>query len=97
MIENGLVNEAKNMYDNFKTATSKQAIGYKELIPYFENKCNLDLCVDKIKQETRHYAKRQLTWFRRIDGIQWIEVDKFDKYKNFIEKVENVIAKSNIL
>lgn len=97
MIENGLVDEAKNMYDNFKTATSKQAIGYKELIPYFENKCSLDLCVDKIKQETRHYAKRQLTWFRRIDGIQWIEVDKFDKYKNFIEKVENVIAKSNIL
>lgn len=97
MIENGLVEEARYMYENCKTATSKQAIGYKELIPYFENLCSLESCVEKIKQETRHYAKRQLTWFRRIDGIQWIQIDKFDKYKNFIEKVENVIAKSFIL
>ncbi|MDE6148941.1 MAG: tRNA (adenosine(37)-N6)-dimethylallyltransferase MiaA [Ruminococcus sp.] len=97
MIVNGLVSEAKYMYENCKTATSRQAIGYKELIPYFENTCTLDSCVEKIKQETRHYAKRQLTWFRRIDGIQWVEVDKFDEYKNFIEKVENIIAKTEIL
>lgn len=97
MIENGLIDEAKYMYEHCKTATSRQAIGYKELIPYFENLCSLDQCVEKIKQETRHYAKRQLTWFRRIDGIQWVEADKYDEYKKFLKKVENIIAKSDIL
>lgn len=97
MIENGLIDEARFMFENCKTATSKQAIGYKELIPYFESNDTLESCVEKIKLETRHYAKRQLTWFRRIDRIQWVEIDKYDEYKEIIENVQNIIAKSGII
>lgn len=97
MLETGLIEEARYVYENLKTATSHQAIGYKELIPYFESTSDLSDCVNKIKQETRRYAKRQLTWFRKVDGIQWIEADKFDEYKNFLEKAEKIIAKSKVL
>lgn len=97
MIETGLVEEAKSVYENLNLSTAHQAIGYKELIPYFENSCELVECVDRIKQETRRYAKRQLTWFRRIDGIEWVYADKYDEYKNFIENVINIIAKTEII
>ena len=52
--------------------TSGQAIGYKELIDYINNKCSLEEAVEKIKQESRRYAKRQLTWFRKIENITWL-------------------------
>ncbi len=97
MIENGLVDEARNFYENHQPTTAHQAIGYKELIPFFENQAQLDECIDKIKQETRRYAKRQLTWFRRLDGIRWINSDKIGEYKNFLENVQNIIAKSEIM
>lgn len=97
MIERGLIDEARNMYQNHVMATAHQAIGYKELIPYFENAAELSECVEKIKQETRRYAKRQLTWFRRVDGIQWVYADKIDDYKKFLKKIQNIIAKSEIM
>lgn len=97
MIKNGLIEEARDFYVSRRPATACQAIGYKELIPYLENKSELSECIDKIKQETRRYAKRQLTWFRRVDGIQWIMADKFGEYKNFLENVQNIIAKSEIM
>ena len=97
MIETGLINEARNVYEKLNLSTAHQAIGYKELIPYFENQAELDDCIEKIKQETRRYAKRQLTWFRRIDGMKWVYADKYDEYKKFLEKVINIIAKSEII
>lgn len=97
MVQNGLVEECREVYDSGSLATASQAIGYKELIPYFENLCTLDECIEKIKLETRHYAKRQLTWFRRVADICWVEIDKFDDLKKITEKVENIVAKSKIL
>lgn len=97
MIEKGLIEEARHMYENHNMVTAHQAIGYKELIPYFENSSSLDECIEKIKQETRRYAKRQLTWFRRVDGIRWVNADKIDDYKNFLKKIQNIIAKSEIM
>lgn len=97
MIEAGLIEEARYVYENLNVSTAYQAIGYKELIPYFKSQCTLSDCINKIKQETRRYAKRQLTWFRRVDKIQWVEADKYYEYKNFLEKVENIIAKSEII
>ncbi|NLZ46515.1 MAG: tRNA (adenosine(37)-N6)-dimethylallyltransferase MiaA [Clostridiales bacterium] len=97
MIEQGLVDEARNVYENNELKTAHQAIGYKELIPTFENSDSLKSCIDKIKQETRHYAKRQLTWFRRDERINWIELDKIDNILDLIEKVKIIIAKSKIL
>ena len=71
MLRNGLLKEAAYVYENrerFQTAS--QAIGYKEFFPYFETDAALSDCVARVKQSSRRYAKRQLTWFKRTrDGI----------------------------
>lgn len=97
MVQNGLVEEAYAVYLNAPVRTAYHAIGYKELIPYFENKATLESCIGKIKQETRHYAKRQLTWFRKNDQIQWIILSKFDNKPEILEKCQKIIAKSNFM
>lgn len=69
MVRNGLVQEAERVLKN-STGTSAQAIGHKELSPYFNGKCSLEDAIDSLKQKTRNYAKRQITWFkRRSDAI----------------------------
>ncbi len=78
MLENGLLEEAKNFFENKNSKTSAQAIGIKELKPYFDGEKSLDECVEKIKQESRRYAKRQITWFKRNDKINWFYPDEQD-------------------
>ena len=66
MIKNGLVEEAKKVYNKYRENLYKiSSIGYKELFLYFENKISFDEAVELIKKESRNYAKRQLTWFRK--------------------------------
>ena len=65
MVDAGLLTEAENYVFLPEETTAKQAIGYKELKPWYRNECTLEECLDNLKKETRHYAKRQLTWFRR--------------------------------
>ncbi len=88
MAENGLVDEAKKMPGS-SGKTSAQAIGHKELIPYFEGSVSLDEALDRIKQETRHYAKRQITWFKRNEKIKWFYADEmqFDELIDSVEKL----------
>ena len=74
--------------------TAANAIGYKELIPFFEKTMSLDECIDKIKQETRRYAKRQLTWFRKNERIEWLFLDDFTKKIEILEKCKKAIAKN---
>lgn len=93
MIKNGLVDEARDVYKAGKMKTAANAIGYKELIPYFENKSDLESCIDKIKQETRRYAKRQLTWFRKNAKINWIMLDEFDNKEKILVYCKKYIAK----
>ena len=70
MLQQGLLQEAKLVYDHRDTyITAAAAIGYKELFGYFEQQLPLEQCVEKLKQATRNYAKRQLTWFRREEGF----------------------------
>lgn len=97
MVKKGLVEECKEAYVDGNMKTSTQAIGYKELLPYFQNMSSLEECLDKVKQETRHYAKRQLTWFRKDDRIYWIFPDTFDTSNKIIGFCEKVIAKTNFL
>lgn len=97
MLDEGMIEEARRIYKMSDPATAYQAIGYKELIPYLENRASLDECVEKIKTGTRRYAKRQLTWFRRMDNISVIYAEKADEYKIFFENVQKTIAKSEIL
>lgn len=67
MMENGLEEEARRLYGTPHAPTACQAIGYKELFPYFDGEITLAEAVERIKQGTRRYAKRQLSWFRRMD------------------------------
>lgn len=76
MLKGGLLEETRKIMDLNLGKTAKMAIGYKELIPYFEGDISLDAAVEKLKMETRRYAKRQLTWFRRDEKISWIDIDK---------------------
>ena len=75
MIERGLIQEVDKLYKKYgeKLLTSMQAIGYKEVIKYIKNNCTKEEMIEKIKMETRRYAKRQLTWFRKIDNIHWLD------------------------
>ena len=75
MLEAGLIKEAKEFFSLPVSATAKQAIGYKELKPYFDGLSSLEDAVEKLKMETRRYAKRQLTWFRKRENINWIYID----------------------
>ena len=75
MLEQGLLEEAEKALKSAGT-TSAQAIGHKELAPYFEGEITLDEAIENIKRETRRYAKRQLTWFRRNEKINWLYADE---------------------
>ena len=78
MMEQGLLEEARRVLALPNKATAYQAIGYKELEGYFNRTCSLEEAVARIKQETRHYAKRQLTWFRRDERIHWLYLDELE-------------------
>ncbi len=78
MLQAGLVEEAKAFFAEPLGRTAKQAIGYKELYPYFAGERTLDECVEQLKMQTRRYAKRQLTWFRRDERIKFLYIDDYD-------------------
>ncbi len=85
MAENGLVDEAECCLQN-GGKTSAQAIGHKELVPYFNGSISLDEALDKLKQETRHYAKRQITWFKKRENAVWLYADEEDIAKKAVDK-----------
>lgn len=70
MMEEGLLEEVQSLYE-FKHLNSLQTVGYKELFDYLDGKIELDFAVDEIKKNTRRYAKRQLTWYRKDENIKW--------------------------
>lgn len=78
MLENGLLDEARCVLEQNHDATVTQAIGYKEFLPYFDGEIALDAAADKLRQQTRRYAKRQLSWFRRMESAHTVWVDDFD-------------------
>ena len=76
MVEQGVLEEARLGYENRDTfQTAAQAIGYKEFFPYFERSASLESCVAALQQATRRYAKRQLTWFRRMENVHWLNAE----------------------
>ena len=79
MMERGLLEEARLVYEHRQSyRTAAQAIGYKEFFPYFAGEAALESCVAQLKQASRRYAKRQLTWFRHMDGVVWLRADAPD-------------------
>ena len=77
MIEAGLIDEVRNVTEKFKISnTAVQGLGYKEVIEFLNGNISYEEMIEKLKLETRHYAKRQLTWFRRDKRIKWIKPDE---------------------
>ena len=93
MIENGLLEEAQRFYSGDFSSTAVQAIGYKELKPYLDGCCTLEEATEKLKMETRRYAKRQLTWFRRNKEINWLYIDDSEV---ITEKAVEIIENSGV-
>lgn len=84
MIEQGIIEEVKRIYQKYDTfPTAMQGLGYKEVVEYLENKCTKEEMIEKIKMETRRYAKRQLTWFRKNKQTIWL--DGQEKIQNNIK------------
>ncbi|MFT8312316.1 MAG: tRNA (adenosine(37)-N6)-dimethylallyltransferase MiaA [Sporolactobacillus sp.] len=91
MIDEGLLEEAQLLYKRgLRNAQAMQAIGYKEFIPFFDGLCSLDHAVNQLKKNSRHYAKRQLTWFKRQMPIQWF--DMTDALQDFSRKAEEIYS-----
>jgi tRNA dimethylallyltransferase len=82
MMAAGLLDEAKQLF-HLRHLKNLQTVGYSELFDYLEGKCTLSAAVDKIKQHTRNYAKRQMTWFRKDEGINWLHAGNTD----IVEKI----------
>ncbi len=93
MVENGLLEEAKDFYNTSRDTTACQAIGYKELAPYFNGEKTLDECLESLKIETRHYAKRQLTWFRKNENINWVYPDDYENTEEMLKYVYSLADK----
>lgn len=84
MLEQGLIEEVKNVYEEYnKFPTAMQGLGYKEVVEYLENKTTKEEMIEKIKQETRRYAKRQMTWFRKNKQTIWLNAE--DEIQNNIK------------
>ncbi len=84
MIEKGLVIEAKELL-SFKALNALQTVGYKELFDYFEGNISLNRAIELIKQNSRHYAKRQMTWFKKDASFSWVQPD-FSSIKKYLDK-----------
>lgn len=85
MVELGLLEEAKWLYDNYPEVQSARGIGYKELFPYFSGEQTLDESLEKLKQNTRRFAKRQLTWFRNRMRVKFYQISSPDYPENVIQ------------
>ena len=92
MVEKGLLDEAKWLYDNHRDVQAARAIGYKELFPYFAGQASLEESVDKLKQNTRRFAKRQLTWFRNRMAVSFYIVSESDVKKQINKAVQDFLA-----
>lgn len=91
MLEKGLVEEARAFFSLGSAGTAAQAIGHKELAGYLDGRESLESAADRLRQSTRRYAKRQLTWFRRDERIKWIYADDYSDYDGVVNAAAGII------
>ncbi|MDY6296575.1 MAG: tRNA (adenosine(37)-N6)-dimethylallyltransferase MiaA, partial [Schwartzia succinivorans] len=102
MMEQGLVNEVRQLMAAgvSRTAQAMKGIGYKETAAYLDGECSLDEAVYEIKKATRHFAKRQLTWYRKMPYIHWFEADgktTEELLQEILPKIEEFFAEKRII
>ena len=97
MLEQGLVEEIKSLLASSIPAdcTAMQAIGYKEFIEALDNRCTIEEAADQVRQSSRRYAKRQLTWFRRNPAMHWLRRSSTDGTAEIIEKARQILRDSD--
>jgi tRNA dimethylallyltransferase len=88
MVEDGLVEEARKLIP-FRSLNALQTVGYRELFDCFDGMTSLERAVELIQQNTRHYAKRQMTWFKKDPNMQW--VDAGDREKGLQQMIQQII------
>ena len=86
MMENGLLEEIKELIRMGYSQTAAQAIGYKEFFGYLQGKSAREESVARVQQESRRYAKRQLTWFRRDERVNWLYIDDYEDYNSLVKQ-----------
>ncbi|WP_319941360.1 tRNA (adenosine(37)-N6)-dimethylallyltransferase MiaA [Metabacillus sediminilitoris] len=93
MVAQGLFEEVKWLYDKgIRNTQSIQAIGYKEIYDYFDGKITFDDAINQLKQNSRRYAKRQLTWFRNKMDVNWFDMTPPINYNNMVDEIFTYIA-----
>lgn len=99
MLEQGLVDEVKDLVDEGYTRdmVSMQGLGYKEIIDYIQGRCSLDDAVYTLKRDTRHFAKRQITWFKREKYVTWVNKNEYDSESRILEHMLNRLREKNII
>lgn len=93
MLSQGLLEEAREVLSKPLSYTSVKAIGYKELAPCIKGEAPLEECIEKLKRETRRYAKRQITWFKRDQEINWIYADDYNSYEELYSYAVQIVNK----
>lgn len=94
MMEQGLLDEVTRLRDIgiARDSTAMQGIGYKQIYSYLEGDWSLEEAVRLIKRDTRHFAKRQLTWFRREKDVIWVDIDQFDTKEALYDHLQNTAS-----
>lgn len=93
MLKDGLLEETQRLIAEGKlTGTAAQAIGYKEYLPYFSGEASLETCTELLKQHSRNYAKRQLTWLKRDQAVQWITYDDNSQFDEVVRRSTEILA-----
>ncbi len=95
LMEQGLLEEVEKLMRMELTEDhiSMKAIGYKEIMAYFHGRCPLETAIDNVKKNTRHYAKKQLTWFRRYDKIKWYNISEYPNDETAVEGIRGWLEK----
>ena len=99
MMEEGLVEEVRHLLEQgcSKDLVSMQGLGYKELVPYLEQQCSLEEAVYRIKRDTRHFAKRQMTWFRRERDVTMLDKDTFDSTEELVARIIQLAKERKVM
>lgn len=99
MLEKGLIAEVKKLYDMGydKKTVAMQGLGYKEVLCYLRGEATLEETENIIKRNTRRYAKRQLTWFRRSEDVNWLDTDENTDFTDVVKNIKYHIASSGII
>jgi len=92
MVESGLLDEVRSLIP-YRSLNALNTVGYSELFDHFDGKSNLESALDLIKQNTRHFAKRQLTWFRKDKDMHWLEADSEDVVLDIVKQADENIVK----